>query len=188
MLPGMEPRPPTTTIANAFTIGSNHIVGCTVRNGPARTPAAAANAAEIPITTAKMRSLGMPMYCAATGSCEIARMAEPSRVRWMKSHSAAINTVPTPRASSRAPPTSTPPIVNLVSIKAGTLRYSEPKVRNSTCSITSATASVIINIANCDLRIGRISTRSTRMPNSATRAIASKAAGSSGSFRCVVKK
>ena len=62
----------------------------------------------------------------------------------------------TPSASSRAPPTSTPPIVNLVSMNAGTLRYSEPKVRNSACSTTSATASVIISTASCDLRIGRI--------------------------------
>ena len=42
------------------------------------------------MTTEKMRSLGMPMYCAASGSCEMARIAEPSRVRWMKSHSAPI--------------------------------------------------------------------------------------------------
>jgi hypothetical protein len=77
MLPGIEPSPPTTTIANALTIGSSHIVGCTVRKGPARMPAAAASAAEMPITIEKMRSLGMPMYCAASASCEIARIADP---------------------------------------------------------------------------------------------------------------
>ena len=69
----------------------------------------------------------------------------------------------------------------------GTLRYSEPKVRNSACSTTSATASVIISTASCECRIGRISTRSTTMPNTATNAIDSSAAGSSGTFS-VVKK
>ena len=64
----MEPRPPTITIAKAFTIGSKCIDGCTDRNGPASTPASAANNAEIAITSEKMRSLGMPMYFAASAS------------------------------------------------------------------------------------------------------------------------
>ena len=99
-----------------------------------------------------------------------------------------MTTMLTPSASSRAPAMLTPPMVNLASMKAGTLRYSEPKVRNSACSTTSATASVIISTASCEWRIGRISTRSTKTPNTATSAIASSAAGSSGSFSCDVKK
>ena len=55
---------------------------------------------------------------------------------------------------------STPPIVNLSATNAGTLRYSEPKVRNSACSTASETASVIISTASCELRIGRTETRS----------------------------
>ena len=97
-----------------------------------------------------------------------------------------MTTAPTPSASSRAPATLTPPIVNLLSMNAGTLRYSEPKVRKSACSTTSATASVIISTASCDLRIGRMKTRSMTTPNTATSAIESSAAGSSGSFRCEV--
>ena len=48
-------------------------------------------AADKAITIAKIRSEGMPMYCAASGSCEMARIAAPSRVCWMNSHSAPIH-------------------------------------------------------------------------------------------------
>ena len=81
ILPGIEPRPPTITIAKALTMGSKCMDGCTERNGPANTPASAAKAAEIAITNEKIRSLGIPMYLAASASCEIARMALPRRVR-----------------------------------------------------------------------------------------------------------
>ena len=56
MLPGIEPRPPTITIAKAFTSGSRPIPGMTDWNGATSTPAAAAIAADKPITIEKMQS------------------------------------------------------------------------------------------------------------------------------------
>ena len=71
-------------------------------------------------------------------------------------------------------------------MKLGTLRYSEPKIRNSACSTTNDTARLIIKTANCDLRMGRISTRSTTMPNKATPKTTKGAATSSGTLKMVV--
>jgi len=42
MLPGIDPRPPTTTIAKALTSGRRPMLGMTVWNGATRMPAAAA--------------------------------------------------------------------------------------------------------------------------------------------------
>ena len=81
MLPGMEPSPPTITMAKALTIGSRPIEGCTVRNGETRMLASAAVPAEMAMTIEKMRLVGMPIYCAASGSCDTASIAAPSRVR-----------------------------------------------------------------------------------------------------------
>jgi hypothetical protein len=73
-------------------------------------------------------------------------------------------------------------------MKLGTLRYSEPKLRNSTCSTTRAMARLIISTANCDLRMGRISTRSTTMPNSATPNTTRGVATTKGMLKTVVSK
>ena len=51
------------------------MLGITLWNGATSTPAVAAMAAETPITIEYMRSDGMPMYWAASASCEMARIA-----------------------------------------------------------------------------------------------------------------
>ena len=67
MLPGIEPSPPTMTMANALTIGSSPILGCTVRKGAPAHPPAPAVPAEIAITIENIRLVGIPMYWAASG-------------------------------------------------------------------------------------------------------------------------
>ena len=71
-------------------------------------------------------------------------------------------------------------------MNAGTLRYSDPKVKNKACSTTNAVASEIINTPNCEARSGRMRIFSTNTPKTATMTIDNRAATHKGRPASVV--
>src|SRR5208282_3978745 len=75
--PARFPMPPTTTTMKAFKIQSSPIAWLTPTNGPNKTPLAPAIPAPMAKTTVSTQGTGMPMACAMTRSCVVARIQIP---------------------------------------------------------------------------------------------------------------
>src|SRR5436305_1890527 len=70
--------PPTTTTMKAFSTQSSPMVALTPTSGPNNTPLAAAIPAPIANATVCTNGTGMPIACAMTRSCMVARIQMPN--------------------------------------------------------------------------------------------------------------
>src|SRR5262249_8457229 len=77
MEPPRLPIPPTTTTMNAFNIQSTPMAWLTLTSGPNSTPLAAAMPAPMANAPVCTHGTGMPMACAMTRSCVVARIQTP---------------------------------------------------------------------------------------------------------------
>ena len=76
--PPRLPMPPTTTTMKAFSTQSSPMVWLTPTSGPNSTPLAAAIPAPIANAAVCTHGTGMPMACAMTRSCVVARIQMPN--------------------------------------------------------------------------------------------------------------
>ena len=75
--PPRLPMPPTTTTMKALSTQSSPMAWLTPTSGPNSTPLAAAMPAPIANTAVCTHGTGMPMACAMTRSCVVARIQMP---------------------------------------------------------------------------------------------------------------